>query len=57
MVLTPNDFASMAEVADRLLRFQDHYERTAVPFQWTFTRQDLAALLTKLAANNRLAAA
>jgi DDE superfamily endonuclease len=56
-VLTPNDFTSVAEVADRLLRFQDHYERAAAPFQWTFTRQDLAALLTKLAANTRLVAA
>ena len=56
-VLTPNDFASLAEVEDRLLRFQDHYERAAVPFQWTFTRQDLAALLAKLAAKDRLAAA
>jgi hypothetical protein len=56
-VLTPNDFASLAAVEDRLLRFQDHYERAATPFQWTFTRQDLAALLTKLAAKDRLAAA
>jgi len=56
-VLTPNDFASLAEVEDRLLRFQDHYERAAAPFQWTFTRQDLAALLAKLAAKDRLAAA
>ena len=56
-VLTPNDFVSLAEVEDRLLRFQDHYERAAAPFQWTFTRQDLAALLAKLAAKHRLAAA
>src|SRR5438128_8846959 len=56
-ILTPNDFASLAEVEDRLLRFQDHYERAAAPFQWTFTRQDLAALLAKLAAKTRLAAA
>ncbi len=56
-VLTPNDFASLAEVEDRLLRFQDHYERAAAPFQWTFTHQDLAALLAKLAAKHRLAAA
>src|SRR2546428_5174505 len=56
-VLTPNDFASLAEVEDRLLRFQDHYERAATPFQWTFTRQDLAALLAKLPAKHRLAAA
>jgi len=46
-----------AEVEDRLFRFQDHYERAATPFQWTFTRQDLAALLAKLAAKNRLSAA
>jgi hypothetical protein len=56
-VLTPNDFASLAEVEDRLLRFQDHYQRAATPFQWTFTRQDLAALLANLAAQTRLVAA
>jgi len=56
-VLTPNDFVSLPAVEDRLLRFQDHYERAAAPFQWTFTRQDLAALLAKLTAKERLAAA
>ena len=53
-VLTPNDFTSLADVEDRLLRFQDHYQQAARPFQWTFTRQDLAALLAKLAAMERL---
>lgn len=47
-VLTPNDFASLAEVEERLLRFQERYEQIAQPFQWRFTRQDLAALLAKL---------
>jgi hypothetical protein len=56
-VLTPNDFASLADVEDRLLHFQTHYEQAATPFEWTFTRQDLAALLAKLAAKDRLAAA
>ena len=56
-VLTPNDFASLAEVEDHLLRFQAHYQRAAAPFEWTFTRQDLAALLARLAANDRVAAA
>ena len=56
-VLTPNDFASLDEVEDRLLRFQDHYQQAAVPFRWTFTRHDLAALLAKLAAEHRLAVA
>lgn len=52
-VLTPNDFTSLAAVEDRLLRFQDHYQQAAKPFQWTFTRQDLAALMAKLAAMER----
>jgi hypothetical protein len=52
--LTPNDSTSLAEVEDRLLRFQDHYQQAAVPFRWTFTRQDLSALLVKLAAKERL---
>jgi hypothetical protein len=47
-VLTPNDFASLTEVEDRLLRFQEHYERIATPFKWKFTRADLGRILTKL---------
>ena len=48
-VLTPNDFASLAAVAARLLAFQRHYEALARPFEWTFGRNDLARLLAKLA--------
>jgi hypothetical protein len=48
--LTPNDFTSLAEVEDRLLRFQDHYESIGRPFQWKFNRDDLNALLKKFAA-------
>lgn len=47
-VLTPNDFDSLAELEDRLIRFQEHYEEIAQPFQWKFTRQDLAQLLSRL---------
>ena len=47
-VLTPNDFASLAELEDRLYRFQDHYQQVAQPFQWKFTRRDLLKLLTRL---------
>jgi hypothetical protein len=47
-VLTPNDFTSLIEVEDRLRRFQGHYEELATPFQWRFTRSDLAALLARL---------
>jgi hypothetical protein len=55
-VLTPNDFSSLAELEQRLLAFQCHYERTASPFKWTFTRRDLHALLAKIA-TKRLAPA
>ena len=47
-VLTPNDFRSLAQLEERLLAFQTHYERSASPFRWTFTRKDLHALLAKL---------
>jgi len=55
-VLTPNDFSSLAELEQRLMAFQPHYERTARPFKWTFTRSDLQALLAKINAK-RLASA
>ena len=47
-VLTPNDFPSLAAVAQRLLAFQIHYETIARPFEWKFTRRDLSALLKKI---------
>ncbi len=56
-VLTPNDFTSLIAVRERLLRFQERYEQAARPFQWAFTRRDLAALLAKLAPKPRRAAA
>jgi hypothetical protein len=46
-VLTPNDFPSVAAVEQRLLAFQTHYEAMAQPFEWKFTRHDLAKLLNK----------
>ena len=55
-VLTPNDFSSLHELEQRLLAFQSHYEQSASPFKWTFTRRDLHTLLGKIA-NKRLAAA
>ena len=55
-VLTRNDFPSLAELEQRLLAFQCHYERMASPFKWTFTRRDLQILLAKIDAK-RLAPA
>ncbi len=48
-VLTPNDFADLAEVESRLAAFERRYERAAEPFEWRFTRDDLALLMNKLA--------
>lgn len=47
-VLTPNDFAHLAELEGQILSFQSHYEKSAEPFEWKFTRQDLKRLLHKL---------
>jgi len=47
-VLTPNDFHSLSEVERRLLDFQGHYELAAKPFEWKYTRADLAKLMLKL---------
>lgn len=47
-VLTPNDFPDLAAVEERLLRFQQRYETSAKPLQWTFTRRDLHDLLARL---------
>jgi hypothetical protein len=46
--LTPNDFPSLQALAQRILNFQRHYQTIARPFEWRFTRKDLAALLRKL---------
>jgi len=49
--LTPNDFGSLAELENRLLRFQQYYEAAAKPFEWKFTRRDLRKLLEKMHAH------
>jgi len=47
--LTPNDLGSLDELAQRLLAFGEHYRQIARPFEWTFTRNDLARVLDKIA--------
>ena len=47
-VVKPADFADLAALADRLQRFEDRYNQTARPFDWRFTRNDLAAMLQRL---------
>jgi hypothetical protein len=47
-LLTPNDFASLAVLEDQRMQFQERYQRSPKPFEWTFTRRDLDGLLAKL---------
>ena len=56
-VLTPNDFSSLTHLEQCLKDLQLGYEQTASPFQWTFTRYDLSALLAKLPPQATVAAA
>lgn len=50
-VVTPNDFYDLADVEARLEAFQEHYNFTARPFTWTYTKKDLDELLERLAAH------
>ena len=50
-VLTPNDFASLAEVEQRLLLYEDLSNRQPRPFEWKFTRVKLVDFLHRLHAH------
>ena len=53
-MLTPNDFTDLDEVERRLLAFERYYEEAAQPFEWKFTRKDLADLMKRLAEKEAL---
>lgn len=46
--ITPSDFADLDALAHRILAFQDRYNTTARPFDWTYTTTDLHAYLDRL---------
>ncbi len=50
-VLEPNDFDDAAEVARTLNVFERRWNEIAEPFEWDFTRDDLAALIERLTAH------
>ena len=57
--LTPNNFEDLDALAARIAAFEQHYRQVAQPFEWTFTRAKLDALLARLASRGphlRLAA-
>jgi DDE superfamily endonuclease len=47
-VVNPNDFADVAQIAERLAAFEARYNAAARPFDWSFGRDDLAKLLARL---------
>jgi hypothetical protein len=51
-VLTPADATSLDDLAANILAFQAYYQVMARPFEWKFTRADLAKLLQRLASKD-----
>ena len=47
-VLTPGDFPGLGTLSHALLAFVNRYNRTARPFNWKFTADDLTALLRRI---------
>ena len=47
-VLTPHDFADLAEVEQRLQLYEELSNQQPRPFEWKFTRTELAAWLERL---------
>ena len=52
-LLTPDDFEGLDELAAQILAFEKHYNATARPFGWKFTRADLNRLLTRIRQHDR----
>jgi len=52
-LLTPDDFEDLDELATQILTFEKHYNNTARPFDWRFTRASLNQLLTRIRRHDR----
>jgi transposase len=50
-VIKPAGFADLADLQDRLERFEERYNATARPFDWRFTSSDLTAMLERVDAH------
>jgi len=55
--ISPADFNDLEDLAQRILAFQTRYNATATPFDWTYTRRDLNAFLTRLRRHDPAASA
>jgi transposase len=49
-LLTPDDFANLDDLTDKITEFETRYNRAARPFDWRFSRNDLHQLLHRIAA-------
>src|SRR5256885_17063709 len=47
-ILTPNDFRSLQQLAQRLLAFERHYQTVAKPFEWRLTRKKLHPFVSQI---------
>jgi transposase len=56
-VLTPGDFPGLGTLSHTLLAFVNRYNRTARPFDWKFTADDLTALLQRISQREQPATA
>ena len=56
-LLTPDDFEGLDELAEQILAFEEHYNASAHPFDWRFTRADLNRLLARIRQHDRHAPA
>jgi transposase len=56
-VLTPGDFPGLGALSHTLLAFVNRYNRTARPFDWKFTADDLTALLQRISQREQPATA
>jgi hypothetical protein len=54
-LLTPDDFGDLGSLAAQILAFEKHYNATARPFGWKFTRTDLNRLLARIRQHDPLA--
>ena len=50
-VVTPNDFYDLNDVTNRLAAFEDLYNLAARPFNWRYTKADLATTLKRINAH------
>ncbi len=55
--IATGDFADLADLAHRILAFQDRYNKAAEPFGWKYTRHDLNHYLDRLNNDGTLRAA